>query len=342
VGVLVGLSLVGFSPKHQGIPLDPDDIGGTVTGPEGPEAGVWVIAETGDLPTKFVRIVVTDEQGRYLLPDLPKASYRVWVRGYGLVDSPKQPGTPGRPLNLTAVSAPNPQAAAQYYPAGYWFSLLHVPDASEFPGTGPEGNGIPTTMRSQGQWLRVLKSGTCLACHQLGNQATREIPAALGSFASTVEAWDRRIQSGQAGDGMSGSLEQLGRKRALAMFADWTDRITAGELPPAPPRPQGIERNVVITRVGLGRPQGLPARPGLDRPAQAHAECQRPRVWRTRAERGLPAGARSGAPPGEQAAAHGARHRHAAHQSGHAAAVALLGQRGALDQQEQRAQPDGR
>ena len=39
----------------------------------------------------------------------------------------------------------------------------------------------------------------------------------------------------------------LGRERALAMFADWTDRIAAGELPPAPPRPQGIERNVVIT-----------------------------------------------------------------------------------------------
>ena len=31
------------------------------------------------------------------------------------------------------------------------------------------------------------------------------------------------------------------------MFADWTDRIAAGEVPPAPPRPQGVERNVVIT-----------------------------------------------------------------------------------------------
>ena len=43
-------------------------------------------------------------------------------------------------------------------------------------------------------------------------------------------------------------------------FADWTDRIAAGEVPPAPPRPQGLERNVVITHVGLGRPEGLPAR----------------------------------------------------------------------------------
>ena len=90
----------------------------------GPEAGVWVIAETTDLPTKFVRIVVTDDQGRYLIPDLPKATYRVWVRGYGLVDSPKVKAAPGSALNLTAVTAPNARAAAQYYPAGYWFSLM--------------------------------------------------------------------------------------------------------------------------------------------------------------------------------------------------------------------------
>ncbi len=65
------------------------DIGGVVTGPNGPEAGVWVIAETTDLPTKMNKTVVTDDQGRYLIPDLPKANYMVWARGYGLVDSAK-------------------------------------------------------------------------------------------------------------------------------------------------------------------------------------------------------------------------------------------------------------
>src|SRR5215211_4800362 len=119
-----------------------DDITGVVTGARGPEAGVWVIAETSDLPTKFAKIVVTDTQGRYLLPDLPKASYTVWVRGYGLVDSPKQKAKPGTTLNLKATPAPNPRAAAEYYPAGYWYSMLKVPAESEFPGTGPEGNGI--------------------------------------------------------------------------------------------------------------------------------------------------------------------------------------------------------
>ncbi|MSQ58888.1 MAG: carboxypeptidase regulatory-like domain-containing protein [Betaproteobacteria bacterium] len=65
------------------------DLGGVVTSTNGPEAGVWVIAETSDLPTKFAKIVVTDDQGRYVMPELPEATYSVWVRGYGLVDSPK-------------------------------------------------------------------------------------------------------------------------------------------------------------------------------------------------------------------------------------------------------------
>src|SRR3990170_1124159 len=94
------------------------DISGVVSGPKGPEAGVWVIAETTDLPTKFARIVVTDDQGRYLVPDLPKANYAVWVRGYGLVDSPKVQSPPGKNLNLTAVPAPDARSATQYYPAG--------------------------------------------------------------------------------------------------------------------------------------------------------------------------------------------------------------------------------
>src|SRR6476620_11347922 len=104
----------------QQVRVDADDIGGVVTGAKGPEAGVWVIAETKDLPTKYVKIVVTDDAGRYLLPDLPKGNYDVWVRGYGLVDSPKVKAAPGKALDLKAVAAPNARAAAEYYPAQYW------------------------------------------------------------------------------------------------------------------------------------------------------------------------------------------------------------------------------
>ena len=86
--------------------------------------------------------MVTDDRGRYLIPDLPKANYTVWTRGYGLVDSAKTQSAPGKIVNLKAVIAPNAAAAAQYYPANYWYSLLQLPAKSEFPGTGPTGNGI--------------------------------------------------------------------------------------------------------------------------------------------------------------------------------------------------------
>ena len=230
------------------VSVDNDDLGGTVTGPKGPEAGVWVIAETTDLPTRFVKIVVTDDRGRYLIPDLPKAGYSVWVRGYGLVDSPKTQAVPGKVLDLKAVPAPNPQAAAHYYPGGYWLSLMKIPDKSEFPGTGDTGNGIATTMRSQAQWRRQLSSGGCTACHALGSLGMRHIPKELGTFPNSAAAWERRVHSGQAGAGMSNGLNGFGRRRVLQMFADWTDRIAAGEVPQAPPRPRGIERNIVITQ----------------------------------------------------------------------------------------------
>src|SRR5437868_1418713 len=103
------------------VATDARSIGGVVTGARGPEAGVWVIAETTDLPTKYTKIVVTDDAGRYVLPDLPAAGYSIWVRGYGLVDSQKVQGKPGQSLDLKAVAAPDAKAAAQYYPAIYWY-----------------------------------------------------------------------------------------------------------------------------------------------------------------------------------------------------------------------------
>src|SRR5207253_10912936 len=102
-------------PDAQGTPgglvqIDNDDIGGVVTSKNGPEAGVWVITETTELGTRFAKMAVTDDRGRYVIPDLPAATYNVWVRGYGLVDSPKVKSARGQIVNLTAVLAPNAAA----------------------------------------------------------------------------------------------------------------------------------------------------------------------------------------------------------------------------------------
>ncbi|MDG2091260.1 MAG: carboxypeptidase regulatory-like domain-containing protein [Gammaproteobacteria bacterium] len=235
----------GTDSPSVSISIDDDDIGGVVTGPLGPEAGVWVIAETDDLATKYRKIVVTDDLGQFVLPDLPEASYQVWVRGYGLIDSTAITAAPGELLNLVAVDAPNPRAAAEIYPANYWYSLVEVPAASSFPGTGESGNGISPTMRTQTDWIYQMKA-TCNLCHQIGTKATREIPASLGTFETSHDAWVRRVQSGQNGANMVRSMAAFGTQ-GYAMFADWTDRISAGEVPPEPPRPEGLERNLVLT-----------------------------------------------------------------------------------------------
>ncbi len=223
-----------------------DDITGVVTSSNGPEAGVWVIAETDDFDTTFRKIVVTNDEGRFLVPDLPAGSYEVWARGYGLIDSVKRGARPGDNVDLRADVASNAVEAAQVYPANYWYSLLEVPPVSEFPGTGPEGNGINDGMRTQADWITQLKDG-CQLCHQLGNKATRELGLLdLTTFDSTFDAWAHRLRVGEPGF-MTGTINGMGGPRALGLYADWTDRIRSGEVPPAPPRPQGTERNVVLS-----------------------------------------------------------------------------------------------
>ena len=233
------------------VAIDNDDIGGVVTGANGPEAGVWVIAETTDLPTRYAKMVVTDDQGRYVVPDLPKAKYKVWVRGYGLVDSPKVDGEPGKQLDLRAVPAPNEAAAAQYYPAIYWYSMLKIPEASQFGGK----SDIPEKV-TQSEWLTVIKNRGCVGCHQLGQLSTRTIPAAFGEFKSGEDAWRRRTMSGQAAPLMINPLAGYLGGAPYKYFGDWTDRVAKGELPHSkPPRPQGLERNIVVTTWDWGDPK---------------------------------------------------------------------------------------
>jgi hypothetical protein len=232
------------------------DIKGVVNGPKGPEAGVWVIAETTDLPTKYAKVVVTDDKGRYLIPELPKANYEVWVRGYGLVDSPKVKAAPGKTVNLKAVAAPSEKEAAEYYPGMYWYSMIKIPAKDQFPGTGEKGNGISPNIKTQEVWVDTLKS-SCQSCHALGSKGVRTVPKNFheGS-ANSVQAWARRTQAGQAMTNMATSLGYMGIDAALTNFADWTDRIAAGEVPFAKPeRPKGVERNVVVTMWDFSNPK---------------------------------------------------------------------------------------
>jgi len=229
--------------QQAAVEIDKDDIGGVVTGPSGPEAGVWVIAETTELPTKYAKTVVTDDQGRYVIPDLPNANYQVWVRGYGLVDSPKVRAKPGQQLNLTAVPAPSERAAAHYYPAIYWYAMMNIPPEKDFGGS----TDIPKNITRE-TWRQRMGNVDCIGCHQLGQESTRTIPAQFGEFKTGAEAWMRRIQSGQTGEFMTNRIAgQLGSV-PFKYFGDWTDRVAKGELPKhKPQRPQGVERNIVVT-----------------------------------------------------------------------------------------------
>ena len=230
MSVVVCAIAVGLSERAvQRIELDDDDIGGVVSSADGPEAGVWVVAETTDFATRFIRIVATDDQGRYVLPDLPDATYELFVRGYGLVDSTRVLATPGQHVDLAGVVAPDASSAAEVYPAAWWLSMMD----------------LPTGELSQ-QQLGSSVTG-CLNCHQVGNKATREIlPGIVSASDTSLEAWDRRVAMGPMAAGMAGMFRRLGPQRR--MFADWTDRIASGETPSQiPPRPIGIERNVVVT-----------------------------------------------------------------------------------------------
>jgi hypothetical protein len=233
------LSLIATSHAAGTEPrISASEIAGTVTSAHGAEAGVWVIAETQDFQTRFAKVVVTDQAGRYLLPELPKAKYRVWVRGYGLVDSQAVEATPGQHLDIATITAPDAGTAAKIYPAAYWYAMMQIPEETQVAKVPGGRNG----------YLMWMKNMGCIGCHQLGNLATRTIPKSLGTFESSQEAWLRRLRSGQAGVQMINIVQGALAGIPIHYLADWTDRIAAGEVPAVPPaRPSGVERNIVAT-----------------------------------------------------------------------------------------------
>ena len=251
------LALAGCNPQPteppvaagggESLPTTPDNaIAGTVRSSAGPEAGIWVIAETGEFDTFFARIVATDDEGRFLVPDLPEAEYQVWTRGYGLADSPRLSLRPGSEVELAAVVAESDAIAAEVYPAAYWYAMMDLPEQEELVNVEGGLNAYLTWMKNMG----------CVGCHQLGQLSTRTLPDALGDFETHEEAWMRRVLSGQAGRGMFNQLAGRLDNVPFKYLGDWTQRIADGELPFAKPeRPTGIERNVVVTVRDWSDPQ---------------------------------------------------------------------------------------
>ena len=228
---------IGGQQNVPGLTIDKASIGGTVVNSNGgqAEAGVWVIAETKSLQTPFRKIVVTDDQGRYLVPDLPEGTFELWVRGYGLKDSARVPGARGANVKLQVANAGTPQEAAKIYPASYWTSMIQAPPMSE----------LPPRFKSQDEWLATLRNG-CNHCHGLGMPQTR--------IYTTAKDWDAMFLRAQS---MHRELEGMGKAVVEKMLADWGTRVAAGEVPPAPPRPTGIERNVVVSQWDWGFPESF-------------------------------------------------------------------------------------
>ena len=345
-GVIAGVSA--FQGPGGEIAIDGDDIGGVVTGAEGPEAGVWVIAETTDLPTKFAKIVVTDDRGRYLDArsaegELQRLGARLRARRF----AEGRRRRPGKTLNLTAVAAPNAaRGRASTTRPATGSRCCRCPDKSEFPGTGPTGNGIAPTHEEPG--ASGCASSSRAAARRATSSATRaraRFPTALGTFdvvGRGVGAADA-VRTGRRQHDQRRSTSSA-TQRALTMFADWTDRIAAGEVPPAPPRPQGIERNVVITEWDWADPKAyLHDEVSTDR-RNPTRQRERPDLRRARAERRLPAGARSRATHTiEPRAADGARSdTRRRRRPTMPQPSPYWGDEVDLDQQEQRPQPDAR
>lgn len=225
---------------------DENDIAGRVLDTyENPEAGVWVIAQTDTFPNTYRKIVVTDEHGRFVVPDLPQAPYQLWVRGYGLHDSlytgeSGKRARPGAKLTLHVKDADSPRKAARIYPANYWLSLLRVPDKQAFSASFSDGNGIPKSIESKKEWVGEIVNN-CMLCHQLGTLPTRQL-----------QGPDRYVRGWKKVSSMYYEANYLNAVDVSHRFANWSRRLEEGTLPPQPPRPEGKERNFVITEWDFG------------------------------------------------------------------------------------------
>ena len=255
------------------IPIDADDIAGVVRSARGPEAGVWVIAETTDTPTQ-----VPEDRGHRRPGPVPVArspgttrhvqdlGARLWPRRFDA--GPRDTGAASR--THRGAGARSPRGGADL--PGELLVLPH-----QYPaGEGLSGHGPVRQRHQPGHGARNITGSTRSkrTATSATSWATRRrvrFPAALGTFASSVAAWDRRVQVGQDGAGMSSAVSVLGRARGLEMFANWTDRIAAGKSR-LRRRAQRVSSGISSSRCGTGaarrhsRTMSSPPTSGIRRP----------------------------------------------------------------------------
>ena len=199
----------------------------------------------------------------------------------------------GAILNLRATPAPNPRAAAEYYPAGYWFSMLEIPAKSEFPGTGPNGNGISERMRSQADWLNQAYGARSCTLHWRHDKYDAEVMAHSGYFTdaqlidyaenytgsdlwsladsrkSTIGSlWRHSSRGRSSGTPSSFCTAASVNRRGLPLVPPLLRlRFHSGEQRARrrgllPPRPQNLrEQRSETVRDGTSRPAPVPAQP---------------------------------------------------------------------------------
>ena len=179
------------SQQDAGIPIDNDDIGGVVTSAKGPEAGVWVIAETNDLPTRFARMVVTDDQGRYVIPESAQSQLRhlgARLRIGGFTESEKRSRQASQPQSGGGAKRSRGSAILSGNLLVFHARRFLKPD--EFGGKGE----IPAKL-TQTEWLNTMKNNGCIGCHQLGQLSTRTFPK---SVPHPIGTWGRPKNRGSA------------------------------------------------------------------------------------------------------------------------------------------------
>ena len=275
--VVSGLS--GCSSEAASIPIDGDDIGGTVTSAEG--ARSRRLGHRGD---RRIRDALRENRRHGRSGSLSGSGsaagqlFKVWVRGYGLADSAKSDAAPGKIVNLTANVAPDAAAALRrIYPAAYWYAMMKLPQAAGSCASAGQAQRVSDVDEEHG--LRRLPSdGQSRDAHDSADaRQVRLFARCMGATHS--------VRSGRRADDAHGDGSACRRADQISRRLDRSHRKgRAARIHSRRAQRRRTQRRCDGAR--LVRREGVHARSVGHRSAQPDRECQRQAVRRARAEHG--------------------------------------------------------